>query len=246
MSLSAGLHGATDKRRWTPLELGTTLVAWWDASDSSTITTATGGVSQWDDKSGNGHHATQGTSGNRPAGVTDGIEFTSANTDHLLTDISASTYPRAFAAVINTTSNTNSPQLFGVTGSGGLNVDTDTLKLGTGLAYVVQVAQSSGSIVASTDTVVVAVATSTSMLVSLRGTTTSATHSRTLTANRTVTIGASKGTVYQYGWNGTLREALVFDALTTADRQLVEGYLSWKWGRETTLPSGHPYRNIQP
>ena len=51
---------------WTPLDLAG-LVAWYDASDLSTITDAgAGAVSQWADKSGNGNHVTQGTAGLRP------------------------------------------------------------------------------------------------------------------------------------------------------------------------------------
>lgn len=42
------------------------LVAWWDASDSSTITHSSGSVSQITDKSGNGHTLTQGTSTAQP------------------------------------------------------------------------------------------------------------------------------------------------------------------------------------
>jgi hypothetical protein len=30
-------------------------------------------------------------------------------------------------------------------------------------------------------------------------------------------------------------------ALSTADRQTVEGYLAWKWGLQSLLPGGHPY-----
>lgn len=37
------------------------LALWLDADDAATITQAAGAVSQWDDKSGNGYHATQGT-----------------------------------------------------------------------------------------------------------------------------------------------------------------------------------------
>lgn len=42
------------------------LAAWWDASDAASITTVSGAVSQWNDKSGNGVHATQTTANNRP------------------------------------------------------------------------------------------------------------------------------------------------------------------------------------
>lgn len=32
----------------------------------------------------------------------------------------------------------------------------------------------------------------------------------------------------------------------TTDRQLVEGYLAWKWGQQTSLPASHPYFTFPP
>ena len=46
---------------WTPAEI--TTLAWYDATDSSTITESGGEVSIWEDKSGNDYHATQAGSG---------------------------------------------------------------------------------------------------------------------------------------------------------------------------------------
>ena len=43
------------------------LQLWLDAADASTVTTVSGAASQWNDKSGNARHATQGTANNRPA-----------------------------------------------------------------------------------------------------------------------------------------------------------------------------------
>lgn len=45
---------------------GISAALWLDAADSSTITTVSGAVSQWNDKSGNGRHATQTTASKRP------------------------------------------------------------------------------------------------------------------------------------------------------------------------------------
>ncbi|MAE54129.1 MAG: hypothetical protein CMI20_08505, partial [Opitutae bacterium] len=42
------------------------LQLWLDASDSSTITHSSNSVTQWNDKSGNGNHATQSTASARP------------------------------------------------------------------------------------------------------------------------------------------------------------------------------------
>jgi hypothetical protein len=43
------------------------LALWLDASDSSTVDTVSGAVSEWRDKSTNGRHLTQGTANNRPS-----------------------------------------------------------------------------------------------------------------------------------------------------------------------------------
>jgi hypothetical protein len=43
-------------------------------------------------------------------------------------------------------------------------------------------------------------------------------------------------------WKGTVGEILLYNrALTTAERQKVEGYLAWKWGLQGSLPTNHPY-----
>jgi hypothetical protein len=48
-------------------------------------------------------------------------------------------------------------------------------------------------------------------------------------------------------YNGKIFEYLVFNsALTTSQRQQVEGYLANKWGLQTSIPSTHPYRSLRP
>jgi hypothetical protein len=42
------------------------LLLWHDASDTASITQSAGAVSQWNDKSGNNYHSTQGTGANQP------------------------------------------------------------------------------------------------------------------------------------------------------------------------------------
>ena len=64
---------------WTPASLGGTLGLWLDASDASTITSAGGLVSQWSDKSGNGRHATQPTSGSQPTYTGTALSFGSSS-----------------------------------------------------------------------------------------------------------------------------------------------------------------------
>lgn len=51
-------------RFFSPLHLAPAL--WLDAADTATITASDGAVSQWDDKSGNGRHVTQGVAAAQP------------------------------------------------------------------------------------------------------------------------------------------------------------------------------------
>ena len=55
---------------WNPSMITTAL--WLDAADATTITEIGGAVSQWDDKSGNGRHASQSTPASRPTYTTAG------------------------------------------------------------------------------------------------------------------------------------------------------------------------------
>jgi hypothetical protein len=49
------------------------------------------------------------------------------------------------------------------------------------------------------------------------------------------------------GWCGDLAEVVIFNsALTTIQRQKVEGYLAHKWGLQSTLPSNHPFKTAAP
>ena len=52
---------------------------------------------------------------------------------------------------------------------------------------------------------------------------------------------------FSRGMVGYYNEVLVYyGAIPTIQRQVVEGYLAWKWGRQADLPAGHPYKNIPP
>jgi hypothetical protein len=56
--------GGVKTQPFSPLDLSPAL--WLDASDTATITASLGSVSQWDDKSGNARHVTQGTAAAQP------------------------------------------------------------------------------------------------------------------------------------------------------------------------------------
>ena len=70
--------------------------------------------------------------------------------------------------------------------------------------------------------------------------------SYTLPGTGTFTVGAG------YADNrakllGSINEVLVYNtALETTPRQKIEGYLAWRWGLQSSLPPGHPYKTAAP
>ena len=56
-------------------------------------------------------------------------------------------------------------------------------------------------------------------------------------------IGNAGSYVQQYD----MYEMLQYDGeITTTQRQKIEGYLAWKWGLQSTLPAGHPFKTAAP
>jgi hypothetical protein len=46
--------------------------------------------------------------------------------------------------------------------------------------------------------------------------------------------------------NTEIAEFLVFENNLPANRQVIEGYLAWKWGLTANLPAAHPFKNRPP
>ena len=46
---------------------------------------------------------------------------------------------------------------------------------------------------------------------------------------------------------GYISEVIIYKTLlSSSEREVIEGYLSWKWGLESKIPSTHPYKNAPP
>jgi hypothetical protein len=64
-AIAAGAVGSPSIIPFNPADIAN-LKAWYDASDTATITVSGTAVTQWNDKSGNAYNVTQGTAGLRP------------------------------------------------------------------------------------------------------------------------------------------------------------------------------------
>jgi hypothetical protein len=114
---------------WTPAQITTAL--WLDAGDSSTVTTVSGAVSQWNDKSGNSRNATQGTAGSRPTYTTAGqnglnvLTFDGSNDSlALASDLSLGTAHTIFAVVKPSATITSSTSVQAIASGGSFSNST--------------------------------------------------------------------------------------------------------------------------
>ena len=243
---------------WTPSYLTTAL--WLDSSDAGTITLSGSLVTQWDDKSGNARNATT-TSGNEPSLLSadlDGkntIDFPSKWFD--LPDFTLGYNATVFMlgrrdttgsyqTALSLWSPSNSCSFGEMWGSGGAPTDymyygipneevRGNTTLTNGTYYFTSILR--------TDTG----GGTGSVSLFLDGATDNTPTTIVLPSSGTFNDSFIGKDQYNDYFDGAIAEIIVVDsALSTSDRQLVEGYLAWKWGMETTLPVSHPYRYSAP
>lgn len=230
---------------WKPI--GTYL--WLDADDDDTITSDSGLVSGWSDKSGNGLSAVQANAANKPSLSSDAYGrslITFDGVDDYMTTASLTlgaptTLFIAFRAHTVTSGDRTliNQQSGDDTEPWQLYFTSDAkLRDWRSLGYV-------GSIQNNTLHVLSEVQEEDKKIYMWRtgnaGTT--GTNLTLYAASRAISIGRSQS-VGSLGWyDGDIAEIILYNsALSTADRQRVEGYLAWKWVVQDQLPADHPYK----
>jgi hypothetical protein len=222
---------------WTPSQITTAL--WLDFSDASTLTLDSALIDQADDKSGNERHATS-TSSARPTLAEEAINGLDV-------------------ARFGGSQNMSAGQPFTGTGSVWyVQKTTDTqyiiLSYGANSTTVGPTAQSGnttapqlnfGSPTYYRD--------GNAQTWSTRGDVYTALHDRVAVVGA---VGGSMATwstpvlfcgYVNFQFTGDLGEIIAIDgSVDTETRQLIEGYLAWKWGVEDQLPSGHPHEDAAP
>jgi hypothetical protein len=220
------------------------LAAWWDASDAASITTVSGRVSQWNDKSGNGVHATQTTANNRPVNTSQTLNGRAVMTFDGSNDImsftgTARTDETQFVVVRNNmvASAVSNQQILGdassgfgmtavIKNDGSTNSDVFThcggFSLGTTSArYQFPANNPFGPAVVS------AIRSSASGGI-LR---TDGVQRATCTTSNSYALARIGGVGSSLPLNGYIAEIVIYSrALSVADVQRVERYLGTKWG----------------
>ena len=249
---------------WTPAN--TTTIAWYDASDVSTISETASAVSQWDDKSGNSNHVTQGTGTKQPETNTRTVNSLNVidfdGTDDFLSKTSFASLPAdgtvSFFSIciVDAMIASSAESIFSIDHAtsdfqfaSNSTTEFRAVIQNTGLGF-------SGNITPSPDVNYEAAvhifnfkldATAQTGETFVDGTSKASASGYTtalpntsqayqIFTNRNTTIPAQ----------GACCENIVLADITTGTRQKIEGYLAWKWGVEANLPSGHPYEFAAP
>lgn len=257
---------AIDSLPWMPTAIATSL--WLDANDSETITESGGLVSSWADKSGNGNNATQSSDSKKPSIGSilqnninvltfDGSDILNLNS--ALTELYGacsvfiigegdSDMPAGANTFLYSGPGASSGHYFYTyisQSNGYFNWDTNTSFGGYNLTIANNYKDNNFHLFCGQKNA----DNSTPYLAVDSGTPNSSVSTVSLAGSPDITnIG---GTLYNSSeiqfLKGNIGEIIVCNyVLSTANRQKMEGYLAWKWGLVSNLPSDHPYKNQRP
>ena len=253
---------------WTPADLGADLALWLDADDASTITLNGSNVSQWSDKSGNARHVLQAAASGQPVYNVTGLNgkptITFDGTNDILLNQNAGsvgvTNISMFMVTRYVTGNNEDIAMgIGQTGQTGAVRVFYRANAGTTQGFAGW-ARDVGASSLSTDIggvhhIFEAVQPNAATVNLFRDGTAGTGNPYTFSPSATVpvnfngfSIGSLQGpAVVNYYSNIEISEAIIsYTALSTTDRQKLEGYLAWKWGLEANLPADHPYKTTPP
>ena len=243
---------------WTPSTLiGDTLGMWYDASDTSTITESSGNVSQWDDKSGNGFHLTQGTGSYQPQTGTHTVnglnvirtQYQDRIENNAITYVFTNGVMAASMSMDITSGGVWEDHIYmdGPDSGEILKVRRNGNNLRLSYNYGLDGTSGSGNTSGST------FPQDTPNLVTQGHDSGTYTNYIDGTQENTHSIsGTFNPDHFRAGWrsNGSpdVRhcEYVVVEDFSTAMREKVEGYLAHKWGQESKLPVAHPYKTNAP
>ena len=237
---------------WRPSNIGSSLALWLDAEDAASITLNGSTVSQWADKSGNGRHATQATAANQPAYSATGLNgkpnLSFDGADFMSGLWSATTASRATIAVVGTYASSASTQTMASIGSAagnsGLGIGWNTTAGFNTFLWAVAEAARAGFV--ATPLVQIGVLSPSSVAQSLNGNTSSTAIGAAPAISTNYQVGGIGGTLLLSNGSRVSEVIILSSTASTTDRQLIEGYLTWKWGTQASLPADHPYKSLPP
>jgi hypothetical protein len=234
---------------FSPVQLGSSLIAWWDANDDTTITLNGSTVSQIADKSGNGRHLAQSNAGLQPGRGVDPnfagrnvLTMPTRRLDSLAPWLDTTTYaiflliaPYADCDVVgvNGIGNPGDILLMRYTGVGRIHHWTGLVGINGTKA------------VDTSPHLLCQQRNGTSLRLIVDGTIDLDLTSVSLGGGARPFLLGNRST--GGGGNFAFGEGIVTRGdIADADRQRIEGFLAWRSGIQSRLPAGHPYSSSAP
>lgn len=251
---------------WTPAEISTAL--WLDADAADTLILASGKVTEWQDRSGNGRHFTQGNDAQRPLfedldGLPAVCFYPSTNSSTSYTGtislslavnlLSAYAYHAFIVCGGSLTENANGYLLSGTTGGtsyasmrqSALHHRNTTDRMLTYSPAPDWTDRARNILQGSWNS-----STSRTARINGDGAGSDTSSSNALGTSGTTFLGLQRvpsGSTAAQTWRGSVQELiLIYGSLTSDIRDKIEGYLAHKWDLAAKLPVGHPYKVVAP
>jgi hypothetical protein len=237
---------------------------WFDAADQTTFTYSSGSnLSQWRDKSSNAYSVIQPTASNQPAlaqraqNSLSGIQFSQSTYLYQTATSMPNFTTGGSTSVLMAARNANNNDSWNIintiwfdTGAGSATLRyhfsfnqnaTDGTTLYTNGALVGQV--TSNAVAPSANALIGFTASATSQTIHTNGSTNSYPGTTLPDATGITDFIFNDARNNLASANTMIFEMVGYNTqITTAQRQLLEGYLAWKWGLVANLPADHPYK----
>ena len=240
------------------------LALWLDAFDRSTITLSGSNLTRWRDKSPSARVLTPSSltafqyvntfNGSLPSVFREGASTTD-RIGQTASDFTLNMPATIFAVFQNTDAANETRAVFWIAPSGNqtyLYANTGTLRISSGDGS--QFAASTPPLSSRTNQIITMATGRFSTLLyqngGVNGAGTTVSPSRTVgisgaTLTGQLGIGGLGGN--SFSWFGHFCEFIIINnAISTTQRQQIEGYLAWKWGLQASLPSNHLYFTGKP
>lgn len=218
-------------------------ILWLDAADTATITDTAGAVSQWNDKSGNGYNATQGTNANKPISGTRTINGLNVldfqGDDKVVLPSALHPLPQGNNTVfiVGATDNTAaSGTLLSGTSSGSTRYRIMHLNSsGNQLEVVNGTASNPASYTFNTNAHIYSLFRSNAAIIgAVDGATIVNTLAATSASINALAVGTQANNT-SVGWDGPVGEVVIYNrALSPSESNQVLSYLSAKWSISST------------
>lgn len=249
--------------------LQTNLLMWYDGADTSSLTLSGSTITAWNDKSGNGNHLTVAVGPTRTATSSNpaGWDVSFDGSTHYIRSnalavTNGTNTMTVFIVVKNTISATLGRIIAGIT-SGPETTENGAFRFAN--AGTNSIAITKGSLTGTQDGTNYTISSDLYHVITItwNGAANSPVFvdgslNNTYSANSNTTfsftrfgLGASLGTSPSFTpatfWTGSLNEVVIYrSALSSTQCRQMEGYLAWKWGINSSLPTTHPYYKIRP